>query len=172
MGESFNEATDEFVSAETVRFELEHSLLSLSKWESKWEIPFLSDKPKTNEQTLDYVRTMYLGNEFPEGILEKFSPGNFADIDTYINARMSATWFNDKRKEHPTEIITAELIYYWMIALGIPFECQEWHLNKLLTLIKVCNIKNSPKQKMSPQDVARQHRELNELRRQETGSRG
>lgn len=170
--EGYDESSEQFVAASSRILELEHSLLSLSKWESKWCVPFLSTNSKTEEQTLDYIRMMYLRGEFPEDIWTKLEPKHYDQIREYIDAPMTATTFNDKKAKASREIVTAELIYYWMIALGIPFECQEWHLNKLLTLVKVCNIKNSPKQKMSAADSAQQRQQLNEERRRATGSRG
>lgn len=170
--EGYDEATQEFVSAESEVVELEHSLVSVSKWESKWEVPFLGDEKKTDEQVLDYILMMFSGDQFPQHLLPKLTAENYAEINSYINSRMTATWFSEKKEAPSREIITAELIYYWMIALGIPFECQHWHLNRLLTLIKVCNIKNAPKKKMSNQEIAQQHRDLNAQRRAESGSKG
>lgn len=170
--EAFDEAKNEFVSAEEVVLPLEHSLVSLSKWESKWEIPFLADKPKTDEQVLDYVIMMFSGVEFSGKLLEKLSDDNIREINDYINARMTATWFREEKQQDSGEIVTSELIYYWMIALGIPFECQYWHLNRLLTLIKVCNIKNAPKKKLSRAEAMQQQRDLNAQRRKELNSKG
>ncbi|HEY2455593.1 MAG TPA: hypothetical protein VGI71_23860 [Scandinavium sp.] len=170
--EDFDEATNEFVASVSVVLELEHSLVSLSKWESKWEIPFLDATQKTDEQVLDYIRMMHTGSEFPEHVFPKFTERNYEAINKYINAKMTATWFSNSRETNSREIVTAELIYYWMIALGIPFECENWHLNRLLTLIKVCNIKNNSKEKLSPRDLAQQNRELNAQRRASMGSRG
>ena len=169
--EGFDDTTSEFVAAETVVLRLEHSLLSLSKWESKWEIPFLDTSDKTNDQVLDYIRMMCL-DEFPEGIFQKFTNKHFETINTYINAKMTATTVRDTPSRGAREIITAELIYYWMIALGIPFACQEWHLNKLLMLVKVCNLKNAPKEKMNRGEMLRRNKELNDQRRRESGSKG
>jgi hypothetical protein len=169
--EDFNEATNEFVASSFVVLELEHSLVSLSKWESKWEIPFLDSTQKTDEQVLDYIRMMCL-SEFPEHIVSKITEDHSKAINTYINAKMTATWTSERKSAPNREIITAELIYYWMITLGIPFECQDWHLNRLLTLIKVCNIKNGPKKKMSQSELAQRNRDLNAQRRAETGSKG
>ena len=168
--EGFDEATNQFVEIDALTLELEHSLLSLSKWESKWEIPFLGSQDKTAEQTLDYIRMMFSGDEFPEAWLQEFSAGNFEEINNYVNAKMTATTFREMRHEPNREVVTAELIYYWMIALGIPFECEKWHLNRLLTLVKVCNIKNAPKEKGKVNAADR--RSLNELRRKELGTRG
>lgn len=169
--EGFNEATNEFVPEEAV-LGLEHSLVSLSKWESKWELPFLGDKEKSNEQVLDYVRMMFCGTEFPEELIQFFEAEHYRAINDYINAKMTATWFREERHPSTGEVVTSELIYYWMIALGIPFECQHWHLNRLLTLIKVCNIKNAPKKKVSRADAMRQQSDLNAQRRRELGTKG
>ena len=172
--EGFDDSSQKFVDASSVVLELEHSLLSLSKWESKWKIPFLGDQPKTDEQVLDYVRMMNSSGEIPPEVLVHMGPEHFNAVNAYINDKMTATTFRDKREQKNNEIITAELIYYWMIALGIPFECQEWHLNRLLTLIKVCNIKNMPKDKQGSlsKTTAADRRALNEQRRLELGSSG
>jgi hypothetical protein len=170
--EGFNETSSEFVSSDYTILELEHSLVSVSKWESKWEIPFLSTDSKSDAQTLDYVRMMFSGDEFPEHLILVLTTEHYQQINDYINAKMTATWFSEQQNAQSREIITAELIYYWMIALGIPFECQSWHLNRLLTLIKVCNIKNAPKKKLTSADAARRNREINQQRRDQMGSKG
>jgi hypothetical protein len=170
--EDFNDSTSEFVEATSTVIELEHSLVSLSKWESKWEIPFLGSENKDEEQVLDYIRMMFLPGEFPESLFSKFTDKTYAAINAYIDKKMTATWFNETTTPKSNEIVTAELIYYWMIELGIPFECQEWHLNRLLTLIKVCNIKNAPAKKMSSAEVGAQQKELNRQRREQFGTRG
>lgn len=169
--EGYDEVTGTFTDTEYFVLELEHSLHSVSKWESKWKIPFLSSNKKTTEQVLDYIRMMYSGAVFPEEVLPHFRKEHYDEINAYIEDKMTATWFNDKKERPGREIVTAELVYYWMISLGIPFECEHWHFNKLLTLIKVCNLKNSPK-KMSKADAMSQQRMLNEQRRQEMGSKG
>ena len=171
--EGFDEETSEFVVSDSQVIELEHSLVSLSKWESKWEIPFLGSQDKTEDQVLDYIRMMFLPGEFPENLIERFTEETFNSVNDYINKKMTATWFNETNRQGPNqEIVTSELIYYWMISLGIPFECQEWHLNRLLTLIKVCNIKNSPKDKMSQKETGDQRRARNQLMKQQLGTRG
>lgn len=174
LSEVFDERTSEFAVAEALTLDLEHSLVSLSKWESKWEVPFLAGDKKTKEETLDYIRMMILGEIPPDEELGRLTEWEFSQINAYIDAKMTATWFNEKHvpKGGPPEVITAEIIYYWMISLSIPFECQHWHLNRLLTLIKVCNYKNAPKKKMSRSETATQQRELNKLRREQSGSRG
>lgn len=171
--EGYDEINSEFVDGVAVEVELEHSLVSLSKWESKHEKPFLSEEKLSNELLMDYIRMMVLGDDPGENVWSKMSPGNIQEIQTYINAKMTATWFNDPQTPSPArEVVTAEIIYYWMIASGIPFECQDWHLNRLLTLIKVCNIKNQPKKKMSGAESVAMRAELNRQRRQASGSSG
>lgn len=174
MSESFDDSTQEFIQ-ETYRLNLEHSLVSLSKWESEFEKPFLDGKEKTDAETLGYIRCMVLNPEFSPEVLSRLSQQNVDAINEYINAKMTATWFNENQpqaKGPAKEIITAEIIYYWLVAMTIPFETQHWHLNRLLALVKVCNIKNSPKKKMGKREQANQQRALNAQRRTQLGSLG
>jgi hypothetical protein len=171
--EHFDENTSEFVTVGDVTLELEHSLVSLSKWESKYEKPFLGRDEKTTEEVISYVETMLLTEEVPEGILHKLSEENFNQINDYLDAKMTATWFSDQPSApRSREVITAELIYYWMIVFNIPFECQYWHLNKLFTLIRICNVKQAKPEKMSRNEVAQRNRELNAQRRKQLGTTG
>ena len=171
--EGWDEAKQEFVEAETVTLELEHSLVSISKWESKWCKAFLSKQEKTLEETLDYIKCMTLADDVDPNVYTLLTNENMKEINSYIEAPMTATYFSDqKSKGGSREVVTSELIYYWMIALQIPFECQYWHLNRLLTLVRVCNVKNQPPKKMSKRDIMSRNASLNAARRQQLNSRG
>lgn len=171
--QGFDESSDEFVDVETVEVELEHSLVSLSKWECKYEKPFLGEDTKAEAELLDYIRMMIIGPVPPDDVLSKLSQANVKEIERYINAKMTATWFsNDQSPSVNREVVTAEIIYYWMISHGVPFECQHWHLNRLLTLIKVCNLKNQPKKNMTRAEAASMQTDLNHQRRAALGSTG
>ena len=172
LEEAFDERKNKFVVLNGVDLELEHSLVSLSKWESRYEKPFLSSE-KTEEELIYYIKCMIQTEKFPGGVFSKFSQGNIDAIQEYIGAKMTATWFNILPNPKPNrEVITAELVYYWMIALNIPFECQHWHFSRLMTLIKVCNEKNAPPKKMSKREAIEKQRELNAQRRAQMGSKG
>ena len=170
--ELWDERTQQFIPAKVQTLKLEHSLVSLSKWESKWKKPFLSKKEKTIEETLDYIKCMTLTQNVDPDIYNHMSMNNIEAINSYIESPMTATTFSEERKSGGREVVTAELIYYWMIALNIPFECQRWHLNRLLTLIKVCSIKNQPPKKMSKRDIMTRNAALNAARRQQLNSKG
>ena len=171
--ELWDESKQEFVITKEATLKLEHSLVSLSKWESKWCKPFLSKTNKTDEEMIDYVRCMTLTQNVPDEVYRCLTDDNIRKIYEYIDAPMTATWFNDdKTKGTSREQTTSELIYYWMIALNIPFECQKWHLNRLLTLIRVCNIKNQPPKKMSKRDIMSRNAALNAARRNQLHTKG
>lgn len=171
--EQWDEQKQEFVNTKEQTLRLEHSLVSLSKWESKWNKAFLSQKDRTTEEILDYVKCMTITQNVDPDVYNYLSSENMKQINDYINAPMTATYFsNDNRGGVNRETVTSELIYYWMIALNIPFECQKWHLNRLLTLIRVCNIKNTPPKKMSRSEIMSRNAALNAARRQKLNSRG
>lgn len=170
--EMFDDVTQEFTTEGDVILELEHSLVSLSKWESKYEKPFLGNDDKSTDEVIGYIKAMTLC-EVPEVVYQKLSPEHIGKINEYIDAKMTATWFNERPgAPKGREVITAEVIYYWMIAFNIPFECERWHLNRLFTLIRVCSIKNEKPKQMSKADIARQNAELNAQRRKQYGTRG
>jgi len=171
--ELFDEVLQVFVNAEEFVLELEHSLVSLSKWESKFEKPFLGSEEKTDEEVFAYIEAIILTEEYPSDVLTRLTKENIQQINEYIESKMTATWFNDKQKpKKSNEVITAELIYYWMISFNIPIEFQHWHLNRLFTLIKIFSVKNAPKEKMSKRDLLARNRELNERRKAELGTTG
>lgn len=173
--EGFDEATSTFVNSEYFTLELEHSLASLSKWESKYEKPFLGHTDKTVEETLFYIQEcMTLTKNPPGEIFDKLSKENFEAVQKYIDAKESATWFNEpkNRPAGSRQVITAEVMYGWMVALRIPFETEQWHLNRLLTLIKVCNEQRQTPKKMGRSEAARQQAALNAQRQAQMGTRG
>lgn len=162
----YDEIAEEFVEMPAVTMVLEHSLVSLSKWEQSFEKPFLGDGKKTTEETMKYVEFMCLTPNTPPEVFSRLSEENYKTINVYLERKMTATWFNEREGvRRQGEIITAEIIYYWMIALNVPFECQYWHLNSLLTLIKVCNQKNQPAKKMNRGEAIAQRDALNEQRK-------
>lgn len=170
--EMYDETKEEFVTVGDVSLELEHSLVSLSKWESFYGKPFLG-KDKSTEEVLGYIKFMVLTPDVPEDVFEKLTEENFNTIQEYLDSKMSATWFSDQPgAPQSREVITAELIYYWMIIFNIPFECQYWHLNRLFTLIRVCNNKQAKPKKMSRAEIMQRNRELNEQRKKQYKTEG
>lgn len=172
----YDESRNEFVSCPECKLNLEHSLVSISKWESKWHKPFLSGRKtndKTNEELLDYIRCMTVNtNKVDDIVYQCLSKENIRAIAEYIDDPMTATTIHKKENSRPNnEKLTSELIYYWMIAYNIPFECQKWHINRLMTLIRVCDAKNAPSSKMTASDLASRNA-LNAKRRAAMGTRG
>ena len=170
--ELWDEENQKFIHTKEQTLVLEHSLVSLSKWESKWHKPFISNNKRTTEETIDYVRCMTITQNVDQRVYLVLTHENIEQVNKYIDDKMTATWFTEKSKgKSSSEQITNELIYYWMISMNIPFECQKWHLNRLLTLIRVCNEKNQPQKKMSKRDTLNQYRSLNAARRQKHARR-
>jgi hypothetical protein len=174
--ELFNDETQKFIYTKDQVIVLEHSLVSLSKWEQVWKKPFLGKERRTTEETIDYIRCMTITPDVPPEVFSGLSNDELGKISDYINDKMTATWFNEvpgAPKANSGESITAEIIYYWLIALQIDFQVQDWHLNRLLTLIRVVNIKNDPKKKLMPKrDAAQQQRMLNEERKVRLATKG
>ena len=172
----FNNATQEFITLDhDVTICLEHSLVSISKWESKYNKPFLSEDKKTTKEFRDYVKCMTISQNIDDLVYYFLTKDDYEKIRKYIDAPMTATTFyrhgQQPEKPRKKEIITSELIYYWMVAANVPFECQRWHLNRLLTLLHVCSVKNS-NNKMKKKDILRSNAALNAARRSKTGSKG
>ena len=171
--EGWDEKKEEFVEPKVFVINLEHSLISVSKWESKWHKSFLHTKNLTNEETLDYIKCMTLTQNVNPEIYEYLTDNDMKKIRNYIDNPMTATTFGeDKSSKGNREIVTSELIYYWMITLNIPVEFQKWHLNRLITLIRVCNVKNQPPKKMSKKDVMSRNAQLNAARRKQLNTKG
>ena len=169
----WDEINEEFIPVKGCTLQLEHSLVSLSKWESKWCKAFLSKRDKTDEETLDYVRCMTITKNVDPRIYRILTDSNIRKINDYIASPMTATCFFDEKKAlgSNSDTITSELIYYWMIALNIPVEFEKWHLNRLITLIKICNVKNNPK-KMGKGELMRRNKAMNAARKKRLNTKG
>lgn len=171
---AYDEVKNEFCYTKEWTLQLEHSLVSISKWESKWHKPFLDKKEKTAEEIIDYIRCMTITQNVDPEVYNNLTKDNISAIIAYIDDPMTATWFNDDKNKKPVrrEILTNELIYYAMCLYNIPVEFQKWHLNRLLTLLRVFAIKNEPPKKMSKSEIMRRNKSLNEARRNALGTRG
>lgn len=171
--EDFDDDKNEFIIIDSVVIDLEHSLLSLSKWESKYQKSFLSSKDLTVQEVFSYIQEMIVTPDVDPDVLHRCSAETIAKIQSYIDSSQSATTFGVMpERRGPTEKITSELIYYWMVSYNIPFECERWHLNRLFALIRICGIKNSKPKKMSRSEIAARNAELNRQRREALGTKG
>ncbi|MBR3320432.1 MAG: hypothetical protein IKG04_00580 [Exiguobacterium sp.] len=172
-GELYDEVSEMFISVKPVVLRLEHSLVSISKWESIWKEPFLTRKDKTEQQTIDYLMCMTLNQNVDPEVYKFITPKQLKLINEYISDEKTATTFNERHSGAPNrQVITSELIYFWMAQYNIPFDCQKWHLSRLLTLIRIASIKNAPDKKMSRNAVLSQNRALNEARRKALRTKG
>lgn len=172
--EFYDEAKEEFVTESSIEIHLEHSLVSLSKWEEIHAKPFLHKDEKSSEEILAYIQAMVIApDDLPRDWVTRLSTANLEAINQHIEAKKTATWFNkpDGKKPSP-QVITSELIYYWMTAFNIPFECETWHLSRLLTLIEVCNEESQPKKKVSKESIRERNRRLNEERLKKYNTKG
>lgn len=171
--EQYDEKTNTFFSTKEQKIVLEHSLVSISKWESKWKKPFISRDPKTVEETIDYVRCMTITKNIDPLVYYGLSEEIIKQINDYIDDPMTASWITSLEPRRPNrEIITSELVYYWMVSYRIPMECQKWHFNRLLMLIRICDEKNKEPKKMSKQEILRRNASLNAARRAKLKSKG
>ena len=173
-GELFDEKTMEFITVKDTKLKLEHSLISISKWEEEWKIPFLTDKEKTKEQRMDYIRCMSISGDFDLNALKLIKAKDIQRINEYIEDKKTATWFTkiDNKGPKNSEQVTSELIYYWMLTYHIPPEYEKWHLSRLLTLIEICERKNAPAKKMSQSEIMARNKALNAQRRAALNSKG
>lgn len=171
--EGWDESKQEFVDYKAQTLQLEHSLIAISKWESKWHKPFLVKEQKTKEETLYYIKCMTITQNVDPEVYNRLTQQNIDDINAYIDDPMTATTFSDEQNGKPSrEIITSELIDYWMIANNIPVEYRKWHLNRLITLIKICSVKNSPPKKHSKKELLSRNAALNAERRKRLNTKG
>lgn len=170
--ELFDCITEEFIYCPEKTIVIEHSLVSLAKWESRWHKPFLTDESKTQDELIDYIRCMTITQNVDSDLYKRIDASIIQEISEYIDDPMTATTFGKDDSPPSREIVTAEKIYYWMIAFNIPVEFQKWHLNRLLTLIRVCNVMNSEPKKKSKQELYSKHAELNAARRKAKNTKG
>lgn len=171
MNDLWDERNQQFLSIKETTIQLEHSLLSISKWESKWNKSFINTKDKTEEELIDYIKCMTITKNVDPNIYVCLTAENIQEIVNYINAPMTATTIRDTGKSNH-EIVTSELIYYWMISLNIPVKFEKWHLNRLITLIRVCSIKNQPVKKMSRGEIMQRNAALNAARKKRWNTKG
>lgn len=171
--EIYDEEKNEFIKIPRMNLKLEHSLVSISKWEAKYKVPFISNKyQKTQEQIMDYIKFMTITQNVDDLVYLGLTNENIKEISDYIEDPMTASWVNDDKKSRNNEAVTSELIYWWMTALQIPWEAQKWHLNRLLMLIRIGNIKNQPPEKLSKSQILSRNRALNEARKKKFNTKG
>lgn len=172
-GEFWDKINEKFLNLSEVELELEHSLVSVSKWESIYQKPFLAPGEKTREEVYGYLKAMVITPRVDLDVLYRCDQKSIDAIQEYIDSPQTATTFPlQPERRGPSEIITSELIYYWMAAGGIPFECQYWHLNRLLTLLRVASVKSGKPKKMSRQEIAQRNREENARRLAKFNTKG
>ena len=171
--ELYDEVKDEFVVQKEQKLVLEHSLLSLSKWEAETHKPFLTKEEKTIPEMIAYIRCMTLTPNVNPDVYSRIDDNILTEVLNYIQDSRTATWFSKTTQTKPSrETITSELIYFWMVHHGIPFECQKWHLNRLFTLIRICNEKNAQPKKMNKRELAARNHSLNAARRKRMHTKG
>lgn len=172
--ELYDSEREEFIYTIPVSFKVEHCLLAMSRWESKWKKPFLSDEEKTSEEVIDYIKCMTMSDDVSDDVYDRLPYDVITKIKEYIDDPHTATTIRHQegRGRGRKDIVTTEIIYYWMTVYGIPFECETWNLNRLLTLIEICIIKSQPAKKMSKGQVRQMYDSLNKSRRAKLHSKG
>lgn len=171
--ENWDEINECFIYTKEQVLTLEHSLVSISKWESKWHKPFIENNNMSAEELIDYIRCMTLTQNVDPNVYYAIDRKSIEKINKYIHDPMTATWFSERTgPKGDKQIVTSEIVYYWMISLQIPVEFQKWHFNRLMTLIRVCNEKNAPAKKMTRKEILERNRALNEARRKQMNSNG
>lgn len=173
--EEYDPSKNKFINVKDTVLVLEHSLVSISKWEAKWHKPFLSKEDKSFEETLDYIKCMTITQNVDPNVYMLLTKENIKEINDYISDPMTATWFNEdatSQSKKSSKQVTSELMYYWMVALNIPWEAQKWHFNRFLTLIRICNIENQPSKKLSKKQIMSKNAALNAARRKNLGTSG
>lgn len=171
--EGWDEVNEEFIKPDEKVLQLEHSLVSLSKWESKWHKAFLTKRKKTSEEILDYIKCMTITRNVDPDVYNHLTNENVTEIENYIADSMTATIVPEQNDGKPNrDVVTSELIYYWMLTLGIPFECEKWHINRLITLIKVCNAKNGKQTPRSKSQLVRDYAAINAANKKKFNTKG
>lgn len=170
--EAFDETHQEFIKVPSTTLRLEHSLVSLSKWEAKWKVPFFSERKKSSEQLRDYIRCMAIGQNINPNVFIGLSASDIKKVQEYIAEEHTATTFSDTANKFSSRIVTSELIYYWMTVYNVPFECQKWNLSRLLTLLRIASIENAPKKKIPTRELMDRNRALNRARRKARHTKG
>lgn len=171
--DQFDRVTEEFVTFPPARLTLVHNLLSIVRWESKWKRSFVDRPPSSVDEVIDYVECMADGQPSVPHMLERLTRDHTEAIKAYIADPMSASvMLSRPGQTKSSEKMTSDLIYYYMVTFQIPFEAEEWHLNRLLMLIRICNAKQSAGQKTNSKSAASQRAALNRARRARAGSRG
>lgn len=171
-GEEYDPISRRVTTYPEYTLRIEHSLISISLWESKWHLSFF-DAEKNEEQTINYIKCMTLNKNADDAVYRRLTLENIKEISAYINDPMTATTIaDDGKRKSTTERVTSELIYYWMIAYNIPVEFEKWHINRLITLIRVCSEKQKPPKKKSRRQILEENRALNAARRAKLGTTG
>lgn len=170
--EFYDEIREEFINTKRTVLRLEHSLVSISKWETIYKKPFLTKDEKTIDEFLDYIKCMTITQNVDPNVYYALTEDQLLQVNSYIGESFTATWFREEKHPPSKQIVTSELVYYWMTSYNIPWEAAKWHFSRLMTLIRIFNVKSQPDKKMSKTAAMRQQRSLNAARRAKSGSRG